>query len=85
MIKTQNHGKATGPQVDEVIRQEILMKTLKVPRSQFSPMRLFGEAYDQNIRGFEVPQGATQIVRFTDGKNYYVDATGKQLQEVPNE
>jgi murein DD-endopeptidase MepM/ murein hydrolase activator NlpD len=85
MIKAQNHGKATDQQVNAAIAEEIRLKTLKVPRTQFNPMRIFGEAYDQNFRNFEVPLGAKQIVRFTDGKNYYVDAAGKQLEEVPDE
>lgn len=83
-IKSQNHGKATGDQVDHIIQQEVLQKTLQVPRSTYSPLRLFSPSYEKQTRRFEIPQGTTQIVPDkADGKNYFVDAQGNKLGVVP--
>jgi hypothetical protein len=75
-IKSQNHGKITSEQVDQVIKKELTQQTLAIPRSPYSPLAIFGnKTYTEKKFGFELPKGATHVVPGSDGKMHYTDGT----------
>jgi hypothetical protein len=77
-VKQQNHGKITGPQVDEIIKKELTQRILQSgpERSPFNPLVFTG--IEDRIptvkkRAFELPHGATHVVPGSDGKMHYTD------------
>jgi hypothetical protein len=74
-VKAQNHGKATSDQVDKVIQQELIQRTINLPRSPYSPLRVLGisDTYANPKFNFQMPPGATSIVPGSDGQLHYTD------------
>jgi murein DD-endopeptidase MepM/ murein hydrolase activator NlpD len=77
-IKTQNHGKATQDQVNKAIQNELLQRTLTVPRSSWNPLAITGISPNSSSSkfNFQMPAGATQVRPMSDGQMHYTDATG---------
>jgi biotin carboxyl carrier protein len=74
-IKTQNHGKATQEQVNQVIQNELIQRTLSVPRSAWNPLSITGISPNSSTKkfNFQMPAGATSVAPGSDGKMYYTD------------
>lgn len=76
-LKAQNHGKATADQVDKLIQQELVQRTLSMPRSAWNPLAITGVSPNttQQKYSFEMPAGATHVAPGSDGKMHYTDGT----------
>jgi murein DD-endopeptidase MepM/ murein hydrolase activator NlpD len=74
-IKTQNHGKATSDQVDKAIQNELIQRTLTVPRSAWNPLAITGISPNSSAKkyNFQMPRGATSVVPGSDGNLHYTD------------
>lgn len=80
-IKTYNHGKATPQQVDDAIKQQLIQTTVgNLPHSASNPLVVLGAMPNEAPKQyqFEMPDGATQVMRGSDGKMHYMDSTGKK-------
>lgn len=65
--KAQNHGKVTSEQVDKIISQELVQRTIA------KPGWLWGTNEEKKYN-FQLPEGATAIVKSkVDGKYHYTD------------
>jgi murein DD-endopeptidase MepM/ murein hydrolase activator NlpD len=77
-LKTQNHGKATGDQVDKAIQQELIRHTTTTQRSPWDPRSIFGFSTST----VTAPLGAVKTVRGSDGKDHYLDRNNQDLGVV---
>lgn len=71
-IKAQNHGKATGDQVDQVIKNLLIQRSYTLPSGAPSPL----------VRDFNTPDGTAHTVLGSDHQWHYLDANGKDLGVV---
>lgn len=77
-IKAQNHGKATGEQVDKAIQQELIQRPVgPQPHNPDNPfVRLHIESNTPPTKyQFQMPAGATHVAPGDDGKMHYTDGT----------
>ena len=69
--------KATSDQVDNAIKQELIKHPITLPRTGIGAFFL-GDSYSVDKPNYQMPKGATQVRRMSDGNMHYVDSTGNK-------
>jgi murein DD-endopeptidase MepM/ murein hydrolase activator NlpD len=75
-VKEQNHGKATPEQVNKIIQDQVIQRTLTTPRSPWNPLALFSPNAEKNKFVFQIP-GAGPQPQVNDIKTFPNGSKGK--------